>query len=162
MGKVDEWSWHLVPKDKYAGRYENNMLRKIFGAMREDVPGWRKLHNKDLPNLPHQLQIGWQIKEDKMGRACGMYGGEEKCIDHYDGKTWTETTWMTTGRWTSNIKMDLTETCWDGINHITGRSCFMWYLFEQFYFNATLKIYSIFQNYGTIFGLTRFGIDDTQ
>jgi len=49
-----------VPKAKYAGKYackyENNMPRKIFGAMREDVTGgWRKLHNKDLPDLPHQL-----------------------------------------------------------------------------------------------------------
>jgi len=49
-----------VPKAKYAGRYtckyENNVLRKIFGAMREDVTGgWRKLHNKELPDLPHQI-----------------------------------------------------------------------------------------------------------
>jgi hypothetical protein len=30
-----------------------------------------------------------------MGRACSMYGGEEKCIDSLDGETWKETTWMT-------------------------------------------------------------------
>jgi len=49
-----------VPKARYAGKYtckyENNVLRKIYGPMREDVTGgFRKLHNKVLPDLPHQI-----------------------------------------------------------------------------------------------------------
>jgi len=40
-----------------------------------------------------------------MGRAYGMYRGEKKNIEDYDGQTRTETTWITTGRWTGNIKM---------------------------------------------------------
>jgi len=52
-----------VPKAKYARRntykYENNVLTKIFGAMGEDVTGgWRKPHNKELPDLPHRIKIG--------------------------------------------------------------------------------------------------------
>jgi hypothetical protein len=27
---------------------------------------------------PQQILLGDQIKEDRMGRACGLYGGEKK------------------------------------------------------------------------------------
>jgi hypothetical protein len=37
-----------------------------------------------------------QIKENVMGVACDKYGGQEKCIQNVDGKTWwKETTWKT-------------------------------------------------------------------
>jgi hypothetical protein len=52
-----------------------------FGHKREELTGdWRKLHSEepcDLYCLSNVLVI---IKEDEMGSACGMYGGEEKCI----------------------------------------------------------------------------------
>jgi hypothetical protein len=32
--------------------FENNVIRKIFGSKRGEVPGeWRRLHNKELYNL---------------------------------------------------------------------------------------------------------------
>jgi hypothetical protein len=41
---------------------------------------WRKLHNK----------------RDEMGRACGMYGRERKCIEGSDKETWQkESIWKT-------------------------------------------------------------------
>jgi hypothetical protein len=32
----------------------------------------------------------------KVGKACGMYGGDEPCIQGFGGETWRkETVWMT-------------------------------------------------------------------
>jgi hypothetical protein len=31
--------------------------------------------------------VGGQIKKDKMGGACGMYGGEEKCLRGFSAET---------------------------------------------------------------------------
>jgi hypothetical protein len=36
--------------------------------------------HKDSHVLLIKCYFGDQIKEDEMGHACGMYGGEEKCI----------------------------------------------------------------------------------
>jgi hypothetical protein len=45
-----------------------------------------------------------------MGRACGTYRGEEKCVQGFGGKTeGTETTKRSRLRWVDNIKMDVTE-----------------------------------------------------
>ena len=35
----------------------------------------------------HQYYQGEQIKENEMGGACSMYGGEEKCIQGFSGET---------------------------------------------------------------------------
>ena len=44
-----------------------------MGLRGEVTEDWRKLHSKEL-------HMGNQIKEKEMGRACGMYGGEDKFI----------------------------------------------------------------------------------
>jgi hypothetical protein len=32
--------------------FENKVLRRIFGPKRDEITGeWRRLHNKDLPDL---------------------------------------------------------------------------------------------------------------
>jgi hypothetical protein len=31
--------------------FENRVLRRIFGPKRDEVTGWRKLHNKEFHNL---------------------------------------------------------------------------------------------------------------
>jgi len=37
-----------------------------------------------------------KVKNNKMGGACGMYGGEENCIQNFGGETsGKETTWKT-------------------------------------------------------------------
>jgi hypothetical protein len=63
--------------------FENRVLRRIFGLKRDELMGgWRKLHNEELHNLyslPEYNQ-NYEVKEDEMGRACSMHGGDEKSI----------------------------------------------------------------------------------
>jgi hypothetical protein len=42
--------------------YENRVLRRIFGPKRdEEIGEWRRLHNKELNDLPSSPNI-WAIK----------------------------------------------------------------------------------------------------
>ena len=65
------------------------MLWKIFGSKTDEITGeWERLHNEELFNCtPHQINSGDLIKENEMGRPCGMYGGLKKCIQGFDGET---------------------------------------------------------------------------
>jgi hypothetical protein len=62
--------------------FENRVLRRIFGAKRDEVSGdWRKLHNEELHNLYSSHSIIRIIKSRRMrwaGRVAPM--GEEECI----------------------------------------------------------------------------------
>jgi hypothetical protein len=54
-----------------------------------------------------------------MGRACSTNGGEAECIKDIGGNARRkETTGKTRRRWVDNIKMDLREIVWDGMNWI--------------------------------------------
>ena len=58
--------------------FENRVLRRVFGPKRDEVTGeWRKLHNEELNDLYSFTQYcaGDKIETNKMGRACGAYGG---------------------------------------------------------------------------------------
>jgi hypothetical protein len=47
--------------------FENRVLRRIFGAKRDEVTGgWRKLHNEELHNLYSSLSIIRMIKSRRM------------------------------------------------------------------------------------------------
>ena len=52
--------------------FENRVLRKIFGFKRDEMKGWRRIHNKELYDL---CSSGDHIKTNEIGEACGMYGG---------------------------------------------------------------------------------------
>jgi hypothetical protein len=54
--------WSLTLREKYRLRvFEKRMLRRIFGAKRDEVTGgWRKLHNEELHifySLPSVIRI---------------------------------------------------------------------------------------------------------
>jgi len=55
-----------------------------------------------------------------MGEACSIYGREERCIQHFGGEIWgKKTTWETQAyTWEDNIKMDLQEVGWGGMDWI--------------------------------------------
>jgi hypothetical protein len=60
------WSFTLreEPKPRV---FENRVLRKIFGPMRNDVTGeWRRLHNEDLYALYSSSNIIRVIKSRRM------------------------------------------------------------------------------------------------
>jgi hypothetical protein len=40
----------------------------------------------------HQIFLGYQIKEDGMGRSCSTHGRDKKCIIDFGQKTWREET----------------------------------------------------------------------
>jgi hypothetical protein len=71
--------------------FENEVLRRIFGPKRDEVTReWRRLHNKELylcSVLLTKYHSGDQVKKTEMGRTCGTYGGEERCIQGFSGET---------------------------------------------------------------------------
>ena len=61
--------------------FENMVLRRIFGARRDEVTGkWRRLHNEELndlycsPNIVRVIKsrrMGWAVLVARMGAATG-------------------------------------------------------------------------------------------
>jgi hypothetical protein len=78
----------------------------------EVTGGWRKLYNEELHNLYSSPNIIRKVKEDEMDIACSMYRilvgkSEEKRPLGRPGR-----------RWVDNVKMDLKEIGWDGMDWI--------------------------------------------
>jgi hypothetical protein len=61
-------TWSLTLREEHRLRvFENRVLRRIFGPMRDEVTGeWRKLHNGELRNLYSSPDIIRQIKSRRM------------------------------------------------------------------------------------------------
>jgi len=70
--------------------FENRVLRIIFGPTRDKLTGeWRKLYNEEQNDLycTPNIFLGDQIEKIEIGRACRMYGVEERCKQGFGGKT---------------------------------------------------------------------------
>jgi hypothetical protein len=98
------------------------VLRKIFGLQRDEVTGdWRKLRNEDLHNLYSSPNIIRMIKSRRMrwaGHVARM--GEKRnayriLVGKPKGKRLLR---RPRHRWVGNIKMDLREMGWDGMDWI--------------------------------------------
>jgi hypothetical protein len=61
-------TWSLTLREEHRLRvFENRVLRRIFGAKRDEVMGnWRKLHNEELHNLYSSSNIIRMIKSRRM------------------------------------------------------------------------------------------------
>jgi hypothetical protein len=102
--------------------FENKVLRRIFGPKRDEVKGGlRKLHNEELRELYSSSSIIRKIKSRRMrwaGHVARM--GEKRnayrlLVGKPEGKS------PLTGprcMWVDNIKMDLLEIGWGGVDWI--------------------------------------------
>ncbi|KAJ4447311.1 hypothetical protein ANN_09315 [Periplaneta americana] len=107
-------TWTPTLKEEHTLRvFENKVLRKIFGANRDDVTGeWRTLHNTELHALYSSPDIIRNIKSRRLrlaGHVARM--GESKnayrvLLGRPEGKRHLG---RPRRRWEDNIKMDLRE-----------------------------------------------------
>jgi hypothetical protein len=103
--------------------FKNRVLRKIFGRRRDEVTGgWSKLHNEELRDLYSSPSIIRMIKLRKI-RWAGHVAlvGENRnayrlLVEMPEGK---RPLGRQRRRWVDNIKMDLGEIGWNGVDWIS-------------------------------------------
>ncbi|KAJ4444228.1 hypothetical protein ANN_06019 [Periplaneta americana] len=111
-------TWTLTLREEHRLRvFENKVLRKIFGAKRDEVTGeWRKLHNAELHALYSSSDIIRNIKSRclrwaghvaRMGESRNAY---RVLVGRPEGK---RSLGRPRRRWKDNIKMDLREVGYD-------------------------------------------------
>ena len=95
--------------------FENRVLREIFGPKRDKATGeWRILHNEELNDLYCSLHMVWVIKSRRMrwAGARSVYGGGERCVQGFGGKTWgKETAWIILTLWCWNFLLNFSTPC---------------------------------------------------
>jgi hypothetical protein len=102
--------------------FENRVPRRIFTPKRDEVTGdWRKLHNEELHNLYSSPNIIRMIESRRTrweGHAARM-GSKRKADRIFVGKPEGKRSLGRPSRWwVYNIKMDLREMGWDGMDWI--------------------------------------------
>ncbi|KAJ4441826.1 hypothetical protein ANN_11685 [Periplaneta americana] len=112
-------TWTLILREEQRLRvFENKVLRKIFGAKRDEVTGeWRKLHNAELhtlytsPDIIRNIKfrrLRWAGHVARMGESRNAY---RVLVGRPEGK---RPLGRPRRRWEDNIKMDLREVGYDG------------------------------------------------
>jgi hypothetical protein len=112
-------TWSLTSREEHRLRaFENRVLRRIFGAKRDEMTGgWRKLHNERLHSLYSSPSI-IRIMMRQAGHVARM--GDKKnayriLVGKPEGK---RPLGRPRRRWVDNIKMDLRDIGWDGMDWI--------------------------------------------
>jgi hypothetical protein len=96
------------------------VLRRIFGPKREErAGGWRRLHNEERHNLYATPNVIRVVRSRKMDVACSTDGREKFTfiilVGNLEGK---RSLGRSMRRWEDNIKMDLREIGWKGVDWI--------------------------------------------
>ncbi|KAJ4441371.1 hypothetical protein ANN_11226 [Periplaneta americana] len=111
-------TWTLTLREELRLRvFQNKVLRKIFGAKRDEVTGeWRKLHNTELhelyssPDIIRNIKsrhLRWAGHVARMGESRNAY---RVLVRSPEGKIPLR---RPRRRWEDNIKMDLREVGYD-------------------------------------------------
>ncbi|KAJ4446915.1 hypothetical protein ANN_13616 [Periplaneta americana] len=111
-------TWTLTLREEHRLRvFENKVVRKIFGAKRDEVTGeWRKLHNTELhalyssPDIIRNIKsrrLRWAGHVARMGESRNAY---RVLVGRPEGK---RPLGRPRRRWEDNIKMDLREVGYD-------------------------------------------------
>jgi hypothetical protein len=116
-------TWSVTLREKHRLRvFENRVLRGIFGPRRDGVTGeWRRLHNEELNDLyssPNIIRVikprrmRWTGHVARMGEGSGAY---RVLVGRPGGR---RPLGRPRRRWEDNIKMDLQEVGWGGMDWI--------------------------------------------
>ena len=114
-------TWSLTLKEERRLRVsENSVLRRIFGPKRDEVTEeWRKIYNKELNEL-HSSPNNIRMIKSKIMRFAGHVARMRKRRDAYRGLIGKPVGKIPLGRprrrWEDNIKMDLEEVNWFGMD----------------------------------------------
>jgi hypothetical protein len=97
--------------------FENRVLRRIFGPKRDEVIGeWRRLHNEEFNDLYSSPTIIRVIKSRRMRWAGHVARGAYRVlVGRPEGR---RPLGRPRSRWEDNIKMDLQEVGWGGMDWI--------------------------------------------
>jgi hypothetical protein len=88
-------TWSLTLREEYRLRiFENRVLRRIFGPIREEAGSWRKFHNDEFhvlyssPNIVRVIKLRrmrWAVHVARMGEVLtGFWLGGPKVGDHWE------------------------------------------------------------------------------
>jgi hypothetical protein len=116
-------TWSLALREEHRLRvFENKVLRRICGPKRDEVrAGWRKLHKEELRDLYSSASIiriikswrmRWAGRVIRMGKKTNAY---RLLVGKRKGK---RPLGRPRCRWVDNIKMDLVEIGWGGVDWI--------------------------------------------
>jgi hypothetical protein len=116
-------TWSLTLRAEHRLRvFENRVLRRIFQLKRDEVTeGWRKLHDEELYTSYSSLIIIRMIRSKGMGSDgyVARMGERRNAYRILMGKPeGRRSLGRPRCRWVDNIKMDLREIGWDGIDWI--------------------------------------------
>jgi hypothetical protein len=116
-------TWSLALREEHRLRvFENRVLRRIFGPKRDEVTGeWRRLHKEELydlyssPNIIRVIKsrrMRWAVHAARTGEGRGAY---RILVGRTEGR---RPLGRPRCRWENNIKVDLQEVGWVGMDWI--------------------------------------------
>jgi hypothetical protein len=115
-------TWSLTLREQHRLRVFKRMLRGIFEPKKDEVMGgWRKLHNEQLHNVYASPSMIRMIKSRSMRWAGHVerLGEKRNAYRILVGKTDRKRPLgRRKRRWVNNIKMDLRERGWAGMDWI--------------------------------------------